>query len=344
MGRTLQYKITNIHNKNFNAAELAAINKFNKEINSGKFKNAWTCENLFISAYYYYPNWKSNAFDGRGVDIIWKAINKRYKELEKSTMSHDAIIGLMAKQGLVIISDEKLHQDALECHDTQMWSPKVNELDGFVKTASNEVNTIMVYLGLVALSKLVPSMRIELHDEGGMLTSDLVIQEGKTIINLKDIQTQISEIATKTFMNMPYLNLMIDTDEIPENMRELVYLSKDGDSNDATVEVVQDIQELLNTFKEFSKNINNVSFNSYDDSNDVQDKIFKRNDIEFIQNPFNFIKLDQLEFNQHPPFPAPRILELINAIAKKAKVTVPKVLLDDLQALADNPVVLEEAQ
>ncbi len=342
MGRTLHYNITNILNRNFDASELAAINKFNKEINSGKFKDAWTCENLFISPYYYYPNWNANAF--RNVESEWKMINKRYNELKKSVINHDAIIGIMAKQGLVLISDTDLYQDALECHHSMMWSPKVNKLSGFVKTGGNEVNTIMVYLGLVALSKIVPSMRIELHDEGGMLTSDLVIQEGKTIINLKDIQTQISEIATKTFMNMPYLNLMIDTDEIPENMRELVYLSKDGDSNDATVEVVPDIQELLNTFKEFSKHINNIAFNSYDDSNDVQDKIFKRNDIEFIQNPFNFIKLDQLEFNQHPPFPAPRILELINAIAKKAKVTVPKALLDDLQTMADNPVVLEEAQ
>ena len=193
MGRTLHFSIKK-EKSNFTKDELVKIYEVCKFYNSkelldeinttfnSKLKALWTCENFWIGLGSYYPDWKNPLFK-KGADFAWNYIAKREKEL-MNTMSYYDTLAQLEKEGLIV--------DGIQ---------KTNELRGFTKTQGNEFNSMLVLKALVAISKKLPKVEIELSDEGEFLLCDLKIKNGKALPMINELVESMQGYALKMLLS-----------------------------------------------------------------------------------------------------------------------------------------------
>lgn len=131
MGRTLHFNIKK-EESNFTEKEYKAMYDVSSQLNSGKFKNIWSCENFWFAPY---------------------------------------------------DNNEK------------------REIHSFCKTQGNEMNSHLVIVGLVEISKRIPSAVIEVSDEGELLICKLRIQNGKALPVISDIKENLESYAFRMFMS-----------------------------------------------------------------------------------------------------------------------------------------------
>ena len=180
MGRTLHYKIETVNGKKFTRKECETIINLSYKYNQNE--KLWSCENLWIDPYDYIPAW-NNRGDGGKADS-WEQINARYKELEKQKLHYIDIVKQLVKEKLVYFAKELS-----------------NSFGGFVKVQGNELNSLMVFTGLVELSTLLSNIKIHLSDEGEFLYCPLYIRKGKVIPDVEDVVENIERWTRIHFLN-----------------------------------------------------------------------------------------------------------------------------------------------
>lgn len=180
MGRTLHFSIKKVKGS-FTKVEQRKLYDLSTKYNSGKFEKFWTCENFFVGANYY-PNW--SYFHDNNIDTsnAWDYIDSAYKKIEKEHPEFHPvdIFHRMHKMKLVYFNE----------FDT-------NEVNGFVKTQGNELNSLMVVAILGEISTKLRNVEINLDDEGHLLLCPIIIKNGKSVPNLTDMKENINRLAAR---------------------------------------------------------------------------------------------------------------------------------------------------
>lgn len=163
MGRTLHYKITKLDGKPFTMDEHRTLYDLSKRYNSGHFEHIWSCENFFPSPFgSYCPNWQHP-------DLKYISPEAAYKVLE---IEMERAKGRDKIEKVLTLAKKKMIQLFYEMDS--------DTIGGFTKTQGNELNSLLVLMGLVEVSELLP-VRITLSDEGRLLYCPLMIQKGRAI-------------------------------------------------------------------------------------------------------------------------------------------------------------------
>lgn len=159
MGRTLHFDIKSVKNK-FTDKELETIYNV-ATLYSNKCQ--WTCETFHLDPYAFYPNWNKFKTDN-DADKAWGIVSARYKELETKGLHHNAIAKMLFDEKLVLFHNNENHP-AYGFH-------------GFCKTGGNELNSLQVVMGCLAVTRVVKNAQISLYDEGKLLKCGIIMQNG----------------------------------------------------------------------------------------------------------------------------------------------------------------------
>jgi len=189
MGRTLHYSIRRNNGRDFTVKQRKILLEIAEKYNSGKFKNAWTCENYYFTAENYYPNWKRY---GGKVDS-WDEVNAEYGKLEAKGMDHFDIIERLYATGYV-----RYHRDNLK------------KIHGFTKTQGNEYNSLLVYTALIEVSKRLPDTIVHLSDEGEFLICPVYIANGLVKPDIDDLKKDIKRFEDGVAEGKEYFQQYID--------------------------------------------------------------------------------------------------------------------------------------
>jgi len=178
MGRTLHYTVTK-DKGNFTKHEAETMFKVSQFANAEP--KLWTCESFWLDPYDYYPYWNNRG----GRAIGWDQINARYDKIKASGKSHIEICKQLHKEKLI------------------MWRNEGNfsVARGFTKVQGNELNSLMVFTALIAISQQCPNVKITLHDEGEFLYCDLIIRKGRVIPDLSDLKGRIESWAASAYFS-----------------------------------------------------------------------------------------------------------------------------------------------
>jgi len=163
MGRTLHYKALH-HFKPIENQEQQIIN-LSREYNN-KFE--WTCENIFLSTYHWFPNWNISSKN----ENSWDRINADYEKLLQKGMTDRQVVRQLGQKGLIEIHEK-------------------DELSGFTKTSGNELNAHTVIMFVIEVSILCPDAVFSLCDEGDALYNDILVQDGKAKPCIESIQSTL---------------------------------------------------------------------------------------------------------------------------------------------------------
>lgn len=329
MGRTFHYTITKKSGA-FTKRELLEIDAFNTEMNSRTFKDAWSCENLYIlGPLSYFPNWPTMDIILKGKNKphqVWHFLDKEYTRLKKEGHDHYNIIVRLVRNGYVYIGDKDLQDDILNLNamDTN-WYPSITSFRGFTKTAGDEMNSALVYLALVYLSKKVPSVVIDLYDEGDLLKhKGLKIHQGQTMLDITELKELIQDMVMKAYTQIPFIKAQLNLDSIGEGVIDLLGINDYGRDHDHIQMINEKIAELV----EFTKLVSNDSGYS------LQSSSFLETPKPVLQNPFNFINLDVLvehlkECSEHTS--RNKNAKVLNAIVKKLGIKMHPVVKNALE-------------
>ncbi len=165
MGRAITYNLIS-KKGDFSEEDLERIYQV-----SLKAENSctWTCENFLINPYAVYPNWEGNS--------DWDKLNKRYDNLRRGGLSKIEVCKTLVREGFALyFTDENRHR----------------KIHGFTKVGGNELNAMVVVLGLAAISLAVENTSISVHDEGEFLKCPIVIEEGMARPDDRKIDKDIS--------------------------------------------------------------------------------------------------------------------------------------------------------
>jgi hypothetical protein len=185
MGRTIHLTVEKKESK-FTDKELKAMLDVTTKFNSGKFKNVWTCENYWLDAYSYFPNWQNPLYIRLDNQTkIWKDVNKRMDELQKKGMHQYDATKQLLKEGYV-----RLHGEL----------PK-HKVHTFCKVQGNELNALLVLQATIETSKLIPKAELNLSDEGEFLLCPLKIKNGKAIPMVSDLIDSIKYYAFRMILS-----------------------------------------------------------------------------------------------------------------------------------------------
>lgn len=186
MGRTLHFKITKLDGKPFTMDEHRTLYDLSKRYNSGHFENIWSCENFFPSPFRsYYPNWQHPDLKYISPEAAYKVLETEM-ERAKGSDRLEKILSLVKKGMVQLFCD--MDSDTI---------------GGFTKTQGNELNSLLVLMGLVEVSELLP-VRIRLDDEGRLLYCPILIQKGRAIPCLDEVKQDFEHLAARLVLADTY--------------------------------------------------------------------------------------------------------------------------------------------
>jgi hypothetical protein len=248
MGRTLHFDIQHDDGSKITEKEKQAMLDISLKYNNGRYKEAWTCENFFVDAYDYYPNWHhfeydaySNRSTDRSTEEIWDIVRKTEKKLTFEFGSRTKAIRKMAKDKIIAFHNEKGNQ----------------QVHGFCKVQGNEFNALLVYMALLDISKECKKLTISLSDEGRFLLCPIKIKNGKAQPILSEIKEDIQRHSARALLasknNSKYSAL--DEIVIPEGMSPDLLHDMGIDNNYGEDYSIQYINEALVDLKEIQNAI-----------------------------------------------------------------------------------------
>lgn len=177
MGRCINYTITN-------ALELSDQDKdkvfaISQEMNSGEFKDVWTCENFFLDPLAYYPNWENEKLKEQPHQKVGEIIDEHLKTLINTGLSRTQALKLMAENRMI-----------------NFFNNNPNEIYNFTKVGGNEYNAFLVIYTCKCISEETEA-RISISDEGDFLLAPIIIYDGKAQLDLDHMQSDIDYWTSK---------------------------------------------------------------------------------------------------------------------------------------------------
>lgn len=163
MGRTIYFAIKG----EVSEAGKEKAYKISQDLNSGNFKDVWTCENFFVDFYSYYPNWSFWGKD-KNTNEVWEIIDKHYQSLRGQGLTHKTSILEMVEKNYINLAKDK------------------EDFSSFVKVGGNEYNAFLVLFGILEISKKINN-EITVSDEGEYLFTPIIIKDGKAKIDLEEL-------------------------------------------------------------------------------------------------------------------------------------------------------------
>lgn len=162
MGRTLHYTISKLNGKPFTKEEHRKLYDLSLRYNSGPMEKVWSCENFFPSPYgSYYPNWGNPKLNSLPVDEAYKLVEDK---MDQASGDEIEKIEHLRTEGMIQLF-----------HD-----PNSHEFRGFTKTQGNELNSLLVLIGLAEITDTLP-VQVDVHDEGRLLYCDVLLRDGSAL-------------------------------------------------------------------------------------------------------------------------------------------------------------------
>ncbi len=179
MGRTLHFSIRKLDGKPFTRDEHRTLYALSERYNSGPLENVWSCENFFPSPFgSYCPNWRHPNYKFFTPEVVSKMVEN---EIDRAP-GRDRVEKVMA-----VAKKRKVEL---------FYDLSSDTIGGFTKTQGNELNSLLVLMGLVEVSEVLP-VECSLTDEGRFLYCPLLIQKGRAIPMINKLTEHFEWLAAR---------------------------------------------------------------------------------------------------------------------------------------------------